>query len=84
MYLLVAFIILVITVIVHLVHIQWAMNRVPPEINDISPHRWTEEEIRETYKKMAEKPIDFKSQLPPKLNRRYVIVGGSGMGSELF
>jgi hypothetical protein len=84
MNLLIAFIIFVVIVIAHLAHIQWTMTRVPYEIEDISSNRWTEEEIRETYKKMEEKPVDFVSHLPPKLNRRYVVVGGSGMWIQIF
>jgi hypothetical protein len=79
MYLIIAVVTVVVIAVVHLVHIQWAMDRIPDEINDISPHRWTEEEIRETYERIQAKPIDFKPLLPPRLNRRYVVVGGSGM-----
>jgi hypothetical protein len=79
MNLLIAFIVLVIIVLVHLAHIQWTMGRTPDEMKDISPHRWIDEEIYETYKRLEAKPIDFISKLPPKLTRRYVVVGGSGM-----
>ncbi|KAI1860526.1 hypothetical protein JX265_009925 [Neoarthrinium moseri] len=60
----------------------WNLNRVlkktPPEILALSPHRWTDEEIEETYNKVKKNPISWSEHLPPKLNRRYIVTGGSG------
>jgi hypothetical protein len=54
------------------------MSGTPEEALKISPHRWTKDEILETYKRIAERPIDSKSHLPPKLGRRYIVTGSSG------
>ena len=62
----------------YLLHLEKAYQRVPESIQKISPHRWTEEEIREAYEKEREHPSDIRPFLPPKEGRRYVIVGGSG------
>lgn len=51
---------------------------IPQEALEISPHRWTEDEIKKTYEKVCKKPIDFRKILPPKLERRYIVVGGAG------
>ncbi|OTA97477.1 hypothetical protein M434DRAFT_391938 [Hypoxylon sp. CO27-5] len=60
----------------------WKLNntlkQTPPEVLAVSPHRWTEQEIRDTYKRIKAKPIDWTSHLPPKLDRRYIVTGGSG------
>ncbi|CAJ2501412.1 Uu.00g042650.m01.CDS01 [Anthostomella pinea] len=66
----------------------WKLNQVmkatPPAVLSVSPHRWTEEEIRDTYERIKSSPVDWTQQLPPKLNRRYVITGGSGgVGGEI-
>ncbi|KAI0173346.1 NAD(P)-binding protein [Hypoxylon sp. FL1284] len=55
-----------------------AMKQTPPEVLAASPHRWTDKEVRETYQRIKANPIDWKSHLSPKLDRRYVVTGGSG------
>lgn len=61
----------------------WLVNRaivrVPKEVQKVSPQRWTKREIKETYERVEKNPIDFTPHLPPKLDRRYVVVGSSGM-----
>ena len=32
----------------------------------------------ETFERIEKKPIDFTPHLPPKLERRYIVVGASG------
>jgi len=67
-----------ILVILYLIHLNTKMSGTPEEALKISPHRWTTDEIRETYERIAEKPIDSKPHLPPKLGRRYIVTGSSG------
>ncbi|KAI1456619.1 NAD(P)-binding protein [Annulohypoxylon moriforme] len=55
-----------------------ALKETPAEVLAESPHRWTEKEIKETYQRIQANPINWVKHLPPKLNRRYVITGGSG------
>lgn len=62
-----------------LYRINMLMKVVPKEVAEYSPHRWTTEEIQETYAHTSKEPLDFTKLLPPKLERRYVVVGGSGM-----
>ncbi len=63
---------------VWLIRINSAMQSVPEAVRQASPRRWTKEQLRETYNRVKQKPIDFRSLLPPRLERRYVVVGGSG------
>ena len=63
----------------YLWHVDHGMRVVPAEVTKLSPHRWTDEEVRETYERLAAKPLDWTPHLPPKLDRRYVVVGGSGL-----
>ncbi|KAE9967847.1 hypothetical protein EG328_007939 [Venturia inaequalis] len=55
------------------------MAGIPDEVSKISPHRWTEEEIKAAYAKVVKNPVDDSAHLPPKLERRYIVVGGSGL-----
>ncbi len=54
------------------------LQAVPKEIAQYAPRRWTRDEIRKTYDGLVQHPLDFKKRLPPKLERRYIIVGGCG------
>lgn len=65
--------------VLYLVHVNTGMKAVPEEAHRLSPTRWTEKEIRETYRQVCEKPVDVTPHLPKRLERRYVVVGGSGL-----
>ncbi|KAK4152450.1 hypothetical protein C8A00DRAFT_44504 [Chaetomidium leptoderma] len=62
-----------------LFRINSAMQSVPDEARKASPRRWTKTDLRDTFERLKQKPIDFTKLLPPRLERRYVIVGGSGL-----
>ncbi|KAI0790443.1 NAD-P-binding protein [Abortiporus biennis] len=56
------------------------LKRLPPEALKVSPNRWTDEDILETYKKLEDSPSSLlEGKLPPKTGRRYVILGGNGL-----
>ncbi len=61
-----------------LIRIDSAMHSVPEGARKASPRRWTKEQLRETYERVKQNPLDFRKLLPPRLDRRYVVVGGSG------
>lgn len=65
-------------VVLYLYRLNKAFATVPKEALAYSPHRWTDDEIRETYERVCREPVDFSTLLPPKLGRRYIVVGGSG------
>lgn len=68
----------------------WKLNRAlratPPEVLALSPHRWTEQEIRATYRRLEQAPLRWAPHLPPaRPGRRYVVVGGSGgVGGQII
>ncbi|KAF6830168.1 3-beta hydroxysteroid dehydrogenase/isomerase family [Colletotrichum musicola] len=65
----------------------WKINRAmlttPPEALRISPDRWTPEQVKRTFERVDQEPVDWTPHLPPKLDRRYIVVGGSGFGAGL-
>ncbi|QDS68357.1 hypothetical protein FKW77_010723 [Venturia effusa] len=63
----------------YLWHLNRVMAGIPDEVSRASPHRWTPEEIKATYAKLVKNPIDDRAHLPPKQERRYIVVGGSGL-----
>ncbi|KAK4105434.1 NAD(P)-binding protein [Parathielavia hyrcaniae] len=62
-----------------LLRINAALQSVPEGARQASPRRWTKQELRDTYERLKQKPLDFVRLLPPRLDRRYVVVGGSGL-----
>lgn len=63
----------------YLYKLHKVMISVPEEARALRPHPWTEKEIQETYDRVCREPIDFTKRLPPRLERKYIIVGGSGL-----
>ncbi|KAK3330748.1 hypothetical protein B0H66DRAFT_73640 [Apodospora peruviana] len=58
------------------------ISQTPDEIAKLSPTRWTSAQLRETYRKLESNPMTTKSyahRIPPKLERRYIVTGGSGL-----
>ncbi|KAK7757438.1 hypothetical protein SLS62_000453 [Diatrype stigma] len=59
--------------------IDQLLRHTPDEVKKLSASRWTAKKLKEAYEALKENPIDYKDKLPPKLNRRYVVTGGSGL-----
>ncbi|KAK2022477.1 3-beta hydroxysteroid dehydrogenase/isomerase [Colletotrichum zoysiae] len=70
---------LVTTLLVYLWKINRAMSTIYPKAQRISPDRWTPEKVKRTFERIEKQPIDWTPYLPPKLDRRYIVVGGSGL-----
>lgn len=67
--------------VIYLFQLNRLLSRTPEEVRKLSPTRWTKELLQETYAKLSQKPISiatYADQLPPKLERRYIVTGGSG------
>lgn len=62
-----------------IVRLNRLMLRTPPEVLPYLKEPLTEEAAREAYARVKEKGLDFRSRHPGVLERRYIIVGGSGM-----
>lgn len=66
---------------VYLFHVNRLLSGTPEEVRRLSPHRWTRNQIRAAYRTLEQRPItteSFAGQVPPKLERRYIVTGGSG------
>jgi hypothetical protein len=65
-------------ILLYLWLVNLAITRMPSNVQKISPNRWTKKQIKETFERVQKNPIDYTPHLPPKLDRRYVVVGSSG------
>ncbi|KAK3298798.1 uncharacterized protein B0H64DRAFT_386230 [Chaetomium fimeti] len=73
---------LVILLIAYLARLNQLLLRTPDEIKKLASTRWKRELLRETYRRLEQHPIetqDYVSRIPPKLERRYIVTGGSGL-----
>lgn len=67
--------------LIYLVQINRLLSGTPEEVQRLSPTRWTKELLRQTYKKLEMQPVatdTYAHELPPALERRYIVTGGSG------
>ncbi|KAI1459761.1 NAD(P)-binding protein [Annulohypoxylon moriforme] len=66
-------------VVLYLYRVNQLLSGTPDEIRKLSGSRWTPNQLKATYKRLQDNPIDYTDKLPPKLERRYVVTGGSGL-----
>lgn len=64
--------------VAYLYRVNQLLSGTPAEVWKLSGPRWTADQLKETYQRLQEKPMDYTDKLPPKLERRYVVTGGSG------
>lgn len=68
----------------YLIWINHLLSSTPEEVRRLSPHRWTRHQVKETYQRLLDDkppttPSTCASNYPPKLDRRYIVTGGSGL-----
>lgn len=73
-------------VLLYLVRLNQLLLGTPDEIKRLTPTRWTKDLLRETYRRLEADPIttsSYAKRIPPKLERRYIVTGGSGESTSL-
>jgi hypothetical protein len=65
-------------ILAYLARVNQQLSGTPEEVQRLSGSRWTLELLKKTYERLQQHPIDYTDKLPPKLDRRYVVTGGSG------
>ncbi|KAI1636108.1 hypothetical protein F4809DRAFT_663126 [Biscogniauxia mediterranea] len=73
------FSIIVLVLLAYLIRVNQLLSQTPDELRKLSGPRWSPEQLRETYKRLQNNPISYKDKLPPRLHRRYIVTGGSGL-----
>ncbi|KAI0595925.1 hypothetical protein F4775DRAFT_604250 [Biscogniauxia sp. FL1348] len=71
--------IIALILLAYLVRVNQLLSQTPDEVRKLSGPRWTPEQLRETYKRLQKNPVNYKDKLPPRLHRRYIVTGGSGL-----
>lgn len=69
----------VVLLLLYFRHLNRVLGSTPGEAARAAHKPWAEKELRETYQKVKQAPVDVRKHLPPKQSRRYIITGGSGL-----
>lgn len=69
----------IVLLLLYLRHVNRALGGTPDEAERAASRPWTTEELKQTYQRMKQSPIDIRDHLPPKQSRRYIVTGGAGM-----
>ncbi|UNI14692.1 hypothetical protein JDV02_001294 [Purpureocillium takamizusanense] len=70
--------------VAHVVRLNYVMGRTPRAARAHVSEPLTADDIRETYERVRREGIDWRPGLPPRKERRYIVVGGSGtVGGQL-
>ena len=72
----------VLLVIGYLARLNQVLSSVPDEVAKLSPTRWTTAQVRDAYAAVMANPITpatYRRRIPPRLERRYIVTGGSGL-----
>lgn len=77
-YVLSGFAFFLLSVIIYLYRLDQTLRRVPMAGEKLSPYRWTVEDIHAAYERAQTSPVDVREYIPPRQQRRYIVVGGSG------
>ncbi|TLS22211.1 uncharacterized protein PpBr36_09977 [Pyricularia pennisetigena] len=62
--------------------LNWAMCGTPADVKKVTQKHWTKAQVRERYEAIKARPMTISSiahKLPPQLQRRYIVTGGSGL-----
>ncbi|AEO65514.1 uncharacterized protein THITE_2112596 [Thermothielavioides terrestris NRRL 8126] len=66
----------------YLIRLNQLLLRTPDEVRKLTPTRWTKDLLFDTYRRMENRPVttgSYATRIPPKLDRRYIVTGGSGL-----
>ncbi|KAI0534210.1 hypothetical protein GGR58DRAFT_483670 [Xylaria digitata] len=66
-------------IIAYLVRVNQQLSGIPEEVTRLAGSPWTRDLLKETYERLEQHPIDYTNKLPPRLDRRYIVTGGSGL-----
>ncbi|KAI1171613.1 NAD(P)-binding protein [Nemania sp. FL0916] len=68
-----------VAIIAYLVRVNQQLSGTPEEVRRLVGPMWTPELLRKTYERLQRNPIEYAHKLPPRLERRYIVTGGSGL-----
>ncbi|KAL7909422.1 hypothetical protein GGI35DRAFT_493356 [Trichoderma velutinum] len=72
----------VICSVLYLLRLNWVLSHTPQEVIDRVGEPLTKDYVRDVFERVKREGIDWEGKLPPRKNRRYIVVGGSGESTK--
>jgi hypothetical protein len=73
--------------VLYLVQLNRLLSSTPDDVRKLAPTRWTTRQLSQTYHRLEARPITtatYASRIPSRLDRRYIVTGGSGEFGQSF
>lgn len=64
--------------VLYMLRLNWVLSHTPQEVVDRAGEPLTRDYVRGVFERVKKDGIDWEEKLPPRKNRRYIVVGGSG------
>ncbi|GFP52364.1 short-chain dehydrogenase/reductase family 42E member 1 [Trichoderma asperellum] len=75
----------IICLVLYLLKLNWVLSHTPQEVVDRAGEPLTREYIKDVFERVKKDGIDWEGKLPPRKDRRYIVVGGSGfLGGQII
>ncbi|KAL7927499.1 hypothetical protein ACQKWADRAFT_276946 [Trichoderma austrokoningii] len=75
----------VICLVLYLLKLNWVLSHTPQDVVDRAGEPLTPEYVKDVFERVKKDGLDWKGKLPPRKDRRYIVVGGSGfLGGQII
>jgi hypothetical protein len=64
--------------VLYLLKLNWVLSHTPREVVDRAGEPFTREYVRDVFERVKKDGLGSEAMLPPRKDRRYIVVGGSG------
>ena len=68
----------VLCLVLYALRLNWVLSHTPQEAAACAGEPLTKEYIQDAFERVKRDGIDWVGKLPPRKDRRYIVVGGSG------
>ncbi|KAL7802866.1 hypothetical protein V8C43DRAFT_269614 [Trichoderma afarasin] len=67
-----------ICLVLYMLRLNWVLSHTPQEVANRAGEPLTRDYVRDVFERVKREGIDWEDRLPPRKDRRYIVVGGSG------
>ncbi|KAL6833540.1 hypothetical protein J3E69DRAFT_143986 [Trichoderma sp. SZMC 28015] len=74
-----------ICLVLYILRLNWVLSHTPQEVINRAGEPLTRDYVRDVFERVKRDGIDWEDRLPPRKDRRYIVVGGSGfLGGQII
>jgi hypothetical protein len=74
----------IVCLVLYLLKLNWVLSHTPQDVVDRARVPLTREYVQDVFERVKKDGIDWEGKLPPRKDRRYIVVGGSGEFIEVL